>query len=152
VTSDHRVIVVGVDDSRGGEQAVEWALDEASAHGDTVMLVHVWQFPAVAWTKYGGDALPVFGHDEIEKLAADVLARAADNARRRAPSVDIETSLLEGHPGAALVDASGGSRLLVVGSRGQGGFKGMLMGSVSSSCAHHARCPVVIVPPGTARV
>jgi len=141
------VIVVGVDGSTDAERAAGWAVDEAKVHGDTVLLVHVWQYPAIAVAKYAGDPLPIFGHEELQKLGAEVLADARDHARNREPSVGVETRLIEGHPAAALVDASGQARLLVIGSRGLGGFKGMLMGSVSSSCARHARCPVVIVPP-----
>ena len=74
-------------------------------------------------------------------------AKARDHARAREPSVDVETRLVEGHPGAVLVDVSRDARLLVVGSRGRGGFKDLLMGSVSTSCVHHAQCPVVVVPP-----
>jgi nucleotide-binding universal stress UspA family protein len=146
VNSTQAVIAVGVDGSAESERAVEWALDEARTHGDTLLLVHAWQFPAVGVTTYAGDPLPVFGHGDIEKLAAGVLADVAQAARERQAGVSVDTRLVEGHPGAALVDASDGARLLVVGSRGLGGFKGMLMGSVSSACAHHARCPVVIVP------
>jgi len=147
VTADHGVIVVGVDGSSDATRAVGWALDEARRWGDSVLLVYAWQYPAIAVTTYAGDPLPVFGHEEIEKIAAEILAKARDDARAREPSVDVQTRLVEGHPGAVLVDASAGARLLVVGSRGLGGFKGMLMGSVSSSCTHHARCPVVVVPP-----
>jgi len=141
------MIVVGVDGSSDAERAVGWALNEARLCGDTVLLVHAWQYPAIAVTTYAGEPLPVFGHDEIEKVASELLAKARDHASTREPSVDVQTRLVEGHPGAALVDASGDARLLVVGSRGRGGFKGMLMGSVSTSCVHHARCPVVVVPP-----
>ncbi len=143
------VVVVGIDGSNHAERALDWALVEARVHGDKLLLVHAWQFPAVAMTSFAGDPLPVFGHDDLQKLAVEVLTRAAANARRQEPGVDVDTRLIEGHPGAALVEASKGARLLVVGSRGLGGFTGMLMGSVSSSCAHHAHCPVVVVPPGT---
>jgi nucleotide-binding universal stress UspA family protein len=135
-----------VDGSAQAQHATRWALDEARAHGDTVELVHAWQYPSVGMASYGGDRVPIFGRQELEKLAADMLATAAERARKSAPSVDVQTRLVEGHPGAALVKASKGARLLVVGSRGLGGFKGMLMGSISASCAHHAPCPVVIVP------
>ena len=147
MASDRGMIVVGVDGSPDADRAVNWALDEARAHGDTVVLVHVWQYPSVRVTTYGADRLPVFGREELEKLAHELLAEVADDATKRSPGVDVETRLVEGHPGAALVAASGDARLLVVGSRGLGGFAGMLMGSVSTSCAHHASCPVVIVPP-----
>jgi len=141
------VIVVGVDGSSDAARAVGWAVNEARLCGDRVLLVYAWQYPAIALTTYAGDPLPVFGHDEIGRLAAELLAKAQNEARACEPSVDVQTRLVEGHPGEVLVDASADARLLVVGSRGRGGFKGMLMGSVSSSCTHHARCPVVVVPP-----
>lgn len=150
MANEQRTIVVGVDGSTGAGRAVGWALDEARIRGDRVLLVHAWQFPAVGVTTYAGDPLPVFGRDDIEKLAAAVLAEATDAAKAAQPGIDVEARLVEGHPGAVLVEVSADARLLVVGSRGLGGFKGLLMGSVSSSCSHHARCPVVIVPPARA--
>jgi nucleotide-binding universal stress UspA family protein len=146
VTSDG-MIVVGVDGSDDAQRAIAWAVAEARVHGDMVLLVHAWQFPAVALTRYAGDPLPVFGRDDIEHLAKDLLARAAESATKLDPAVKLETRLVQGHPGAVLIDASRGARLLVVGSRGLGGFTGMVMGSVSGSCAHHAHCPVVIMRP-----
>ena len=145
------IIVVGVDGSAGGQRATAWALGEAGVHGDQVLLVHVWQFPAVGFTSVDGNPVPVFEPDAIETAAAELLSNAAGDARRSEPRVDLDTRLIEGHPAAALVEASSAARLLVVGSRGLGGFKGMLIGSVSSACACHARCPVVIVPPGAPR-
>src|SRR5581483_4233263 len=117
---------------------MEWALAEAGAQGDKVRLVHTWQFPAVGLSHFGGEPVPVFGYADIEKLADEVLTQAADFASAHAPDVPIDTLLVEGHPAGALVDAARDARLLVVGSRGLGGITGMLLGSVSSSCAHHA--------------
>lgn len=139
-------IVVGVDGSRQAEAAIDWAVEESRVHGDDVILVHAWQTPGVALTGYAGATLPVFGSDDIRKLAEEVLATCTAGLRRRAPDVRLASRLVEGHPAAALVEASKGARLLVVGTRGLGGFKGMLMGSVSTACAHHAPCPVVVVP------
>ena len=140
-------IVVGVDGSPQAKRAVSWALEEAGAHGDEVLLVHAWEFPAILTISYHGPTLPVFSREEVEKLSQQLLDKAADEARRQAPTLTVSTRLVEGHPGKVLVEAAQGARLLVVGSRGMGGFKGMVMGSVSTSCVHHARCPIVIVPP-----
>jgi nucleotide-binding universal stress UspA family protein len=141
------VIVVGVDGSKHSQRAVEWALDEAGAHGDAVMLVHAWEYPAVLTISYNGPVVPVFTRDDVERLSRDLLEKAADEARKAAPELHISTQLAEGHAARALVEAAQHARLLVVGSRGLGGFKGMVMGSVSTACAHHGHCPVVIVPP-----
>ncbi len=141
-------IVVGVDGSDGADRAIEWAMAEAAIHGSKVVLVHVWRFPDVAVTRYAGDPLPVFGRDDIELRGKQLLAEVARSAAKLDGTVNLETRLVQGHPAAVLVDASRQARLLVVGSRGLGGFTGMLMGSVSAWCAHHAHCPVVIVRPG----
>ena len=140
-------IVVGVDSSAGAQRAVDWALEEAVAHGDSVRLVHVLQYPAVGVGSVAGTAVPVFGHDDLKQLACKMLEVAAARARKCHPGVMVETSVVKGHPGGALIEAAKGARLLAVGTRGRGGFKGMVLGSVSSTCAHHGRCPVVIVPP-----
>jgi nucleotide-binding universal stress UspA family protein len=141
------VIAVGVDGSPQSWSAVSWALEEAVAHGDEVLLVHAWEFPAILTISYGGPTLPVFGRGDVQRLSAQLLEKTADEARREAPALRIRTQLVEGHPASALSEAASGARLLVIGSRGLGGFRGMLMGSVSAACAHHARCPTVIVPP-----
>lgn len=139
-------IVVGVDGSPQAERAVDWALEESRVHGDDLVLVHVWQFPPVGLTHYADEVRSISGFEELRSLADDMMARLAAEADRRAPGVRVSSLVVEGHPAAALVEAATGARLLVVGSRGLGGFKGMLMGSVSTACAQHARCPVVIVP------
>lgn len=147
MANDESVIVVGVDGSSGSDRAIDWALAEAGVHGDQVVLVHSWEFPSFGVTNFAGDPLPVFGHDDIQRLASEVLEAAERNARATTPEVHVSGHLVEGHAASTLIDASAGARLLVVGSRGLGGFKGMLMGSVSSACVHHARCPVVVIPP-----
>lgn len=139
-------IVVGVDGSTQAERAVDWALEESRARGDDVLLVHAWQFPGVALTGYAGATLPVFAPEDLKKLAEELLAQITRGVRTRAPDVPVDSRLVQGHPAAALIEAAHDARLLVLGTRGLGGFKGMLMGSVSTACAHHARCPVVIVP------
>lgn len=139
-------IVVGVDGSPQSETAIDWALEESRVHGDDVILVHAWRYPSLALTGYAGQTLPVFGAEDIKKLADEFLGTCTKGVRTRAPDVHLDARVVEGHPAAALVEASEGARLLVVGTRGLGGFKGLLMGSVSTACAHHARCPVVIVP------
>jgi nucleotide-binding universal stress UspA family protein len=139
-------IVVGVDESSHAERATDWALEEARCHIYKVLLVDAWQYPSLGVASFAGDPLPVFGRDELQKLAAEVLSHAATRARERDPTVELETRLVEGHPGASPLEASDRARLLVVGSRGLGGFWGALLGSVSSACAHRARSPVVVVP------
>jgi nucleotide-binding universal stress UspA family protein len=145
VEYDHGVIVVGVDGSAAAERAIEWALEEARVYGDEVLLVHAWQYPVVAMTAFHSQAWPALEHGEVEGVARHALDAVTETARKRAPEVRVDSRLVEGHPGEVLVDASGAARLLVVGSRGLGGFAGMLLGSVSSSCVHHGRCPVVVV-------
>jgi nucleotide-binding universal stress UspA family protein len=138
-------IVVGIDGSAQAERAVDWALEECRVHGEELVLVHVWQFPPVGLIPSPGDT-PPDSFQDFTDLAGELLARVTDDVKRRASDVAVTSRVVEGHPAAALVDASSGARLLVLGSRGLGGFKGMLMGSVSTACAQHARCPVVIVP------
>lgn len=75
-----------------------------------------------------------------------MLEKAVDDALGVTPGVEVEQSVLEGTPAQVLVEAAQGADLLVVGTRGHGGFTGLLLGSVSQQAAHHAPCPVVIVP------
>jgi nucleotide-binding universal stress UspA family protein len=141
-------IVVGVDGSAESIDALRWAIAEARLRKTDVRAVHVWQFPPLLST---GDPF-VLGSgldpaliepSELRKLAESRLADAVVAAG--ADVAAVEQVLVEGHPAEGLVEAAEGEELLVVGSRGHGGVAGMLLGSVGQECAHHARCPVVIV-------
>ena len=138
-------IVVGMDGSASAEQALTWAIGEAKLRRACVQLVYAWQFPGVALTHVGKTKVPVVAADDLEKAAEEFMHETLDAARQRDPSVEIEGCVQRGHPADALVRAGEGADLLVVGSRGQGGFVGMLLGSVSSHVVQHAPCPVVVV-------
>ena len=82
---------------------------------------------------------------EGQRRAERVLREAVERVRSDHPSVAVETTVIEGPPARVLVDMSADADLLVVGSRGLGGFSGLLLGSVSQQCVHHAHCPVTVV-------
>lgn len=140
-----RRIVVGVDGSEGSRHALRWAAAEARAHDAELEAVVSWQYPALT-------TMPAFGvlppaeemHDEARKglqevLDAEGLGAGSDLVAR--------ATVVQGPPGATLLEVAEGADLLVVGTRGRGGFTGLLLGSVSQQCVTHAPCPVVVVPP-----
>ena len=131
------VVVVGVDGSSSGEHAVDWAAAYATATGASVRLVSAWE-----WPTFEGAPI-VLGDYDPRKAAGDVLRHAA--ARIGLPADRVATSVVRGSPAKVLLDAASDADLLVVGSRGLGGFSGLVLGSVGSYCAHHAPCPVVVV-------
>ena len=135
-----KTIVVGVDGSECADKALTWAVGEARLRGDRVRAVHAWEYP-VNGAVYGMMA-PQLGRDERRDAAKATLEKAVEPLRN---GVAIEQVLVEGSAAKALMRASEDADLLVVGSRGLGGFKRLLLGSVSTQCAHHSRCPVVIV-------
>lgn len=135
-----RRVVVGVDGSPAGMDALDWAAGESLVRGVALEVVHAGFAREVA----------------LEALAPGLLAsersvldEAVARARGLAPGVAVSGRLCEPPAGAALVAASEGAELLVVGSRGLSRLDEITLGSVSSECAHHAHCPVVIVRPGT---
>jgi nucleotide-binding universal stress UspA family protein len=136
-----RRILVGVDGSEGSRQALAWAIGHAAAFDAFVQPVIVWQ----RTFDYGSDhywpADEAIAEDARKRLTA-AIAEVADPD----PAVTIDPLVLEGDPGKTLCAQSAAADLLVVGSRGLGGFAGLVLGSVSTKCAHHGRCPVVIVP------
>lgn len=138
-------IVVGVDGSAASDAALRWALEEAALRHATIVVVHTWTFPYVADLAYLANH--VVDHAELAVEAKQQLADALIRTGAAATGVDIEEVVSEGSPAAVLVETSEGAAMLVLGSRGLGGFGGLLLGSVSQQCAHHATCPVVIVPP-----
>ena len=140
-------IVVGVDNSAGARRALEWALDEAVLRDATVVAVHAWQLPYVVSTPLGVVSVPV---DEDATAEAEAeLAAVIDAVAATHPETTVERQVVLGSPAAALIEEGADAALIVVGSRGRGGFAGLLLGSVSHQLAHHAPCPVVIVPSST---
>ena len=139
-------MVVGVDGSAMATLAVRWAAREAKLRAAKLELIFVWEVPIGALGYgYGFAGIPDDLLKGLEKNAEEVLATAAEAAREEAPDVELETRAVEGQAADVLMAASGDADLLVVGSRGMGGFRELLLGSVSQQCAHHAICPVVIV-------
>jgi nucleotide-binding universal stress UspA family protein len=140
------VVVVGVDPSAGAQEALRFALGEAQLRHATLRVVHAWQLAYIGVTDFGG-GVPALGEDiqELRDAAEATLDATLREAIPDTRGVDVERRVVEGAPAAVLVEESRASDLLVVGSRGHGGFAQLLLGSVSQQCAHHAECPVVVV-------
>ena len=141
-TSASASIVVGVDGSDHAERALAWAIDEAKLRTAKLRVVTAWHLPALV---YGGPGFVVSPSpdDSFRTAAQDVAEAAAEKAR--GAGVDAETSVQQGQAADVLIETAANAALLIVGSRGHGGFVGLLLGSVSSQCAQHAPSPLVIV-------
>ncbi|GAA2933022.1 universal stress protein [Streptomyces mexicanus] len=134
-------VVVGVDGSSPSLTAVDWAVDEAARRGLPLRLVY-----ASLWERYEG-ALPSTGKDRPSEqvMAENVIGTATERARQRNPDVKVSANVLPEDAVSALLDAGDSAFALVLGSRGRGELKELLLGSVSLSVAARARCPVVVV-------
>lgn len=132
-------IVVGVDGSEPSKAALRWAARQAALTGGVVEAVTAWQYPQ--W--YGPG--PMAADFDFADNASRVLTRAIDEALGPDRPAGIRPRVVCGHPAGVLLDAGRGAELLVVGSRGHGGFTGALLGSVSQHLVQHATCPVVVV-------
>jgi nucleotide-binding universal stress UspA family protein len=140
-------IVVGVDGSACARQALAWAIEEAKLRGDEVVAVHACPYPLLAPTMEG--IAPVLPGPDYDRDAQRLLEREIEAVRGEPNGVKVTPRVSELSPAPALVRASDGADLLVLGSRGLGGFTGMVLGSVGQQCAQHAKCPVVIIHDGT---
>ena len=142
----HR-IVVGIDGSELSQFALRWAIDEAHHHGSSVEAVHAWHDVYVGGGIPYGAALmdPKIYIDKAEALL-DAVVDAADESGLATP---VRRTVVQDTPAHALLEAGKGADLIVVGSRGRGGFAGLLLGSVSQQVVHHASCPVVVIPSAT---
>jgi nucleotide-binding universal stress UspA family protein len=136
-------IVVGVDTSRTADAALEFAFRTAQRRGVGITAVHTWEPAYIDATVIGAPAISMFEDigDEEVRAVGGVLARW----RGEFPDVDVRQRVVAGRPAPELIDCSRGAELLVVGSRGRGGFVGLLLGSVSHAVLHHAQCPVAVV-------
>ena len=140
------MIVVGVDGSEGSAHALRWALEEAKLRKTGVLAVHAWTMPAPPGTIgfYAASLQdPEAFRAEVEKAIESFVAEVLPERN----GVPLELRVVQGSAVEELVAASRDAEMLVVGSRGHGGFASLLLGSVSQQCAHHASCPVTIVRP-----
>jgi nucleotide-binding universal stress UspA family protein len=138
-------IVVGIDGSQGARRALEWAVAEAKLRDAHVVVIHAWLEPAavaVGSVVTAGGVEPEVFEDAAWRIVTDLLAEVDTTGLPQG----IETHVVAGGPARALLDAAKDADLIVVGSRGLGGFSGLLLGSVSQQVAHHATSPVVIIP------
>lgn len=127
-------IVVGVDGSAGGIRAAEWAAAEATRCGGTLE-VHTAYRPGYVFAT----------EEDVREDMQQVVDEAAAAAEAAAPGVSVSRTTHEATPARSLIEASRDADMLVVGSRGRGGFAGLLLGSVSQQCSLHAHCTTVIV-------
>ncbi len=133
----HR-IVVGVDGSTSSKAALAWALGQAELTSSVVDAVIAWEYPALS-----GQRFPV--SVDLEDLATRRITEAIAEVAGSSPPAGLRHYVVEGNAAQALLDASAGADLLVVGNRGHGGFVEALLGSISQHCVHYASCPVVVV-------
>ncbi|NLE10654.1 MAG: universal stress protein [Actinobacteria bacterium] len=136
------VIVVGVDGSEGAAIALDFAIREAALRGSTLRLVSAWEIPAsVLASVVAGKEF----YEEFRETAIRVAEEAAAIVVERAPAVEHEEIVVEGHAGKVLVENALDAELLVVGRRGHGTIREMLLGSISRHVVANAKVPLVIV-------
>jgi nucleotide-binding universal stress UspA family protein len=143
-TGDASRIVVGVDGSPASRAALRWAVRQAELTGATVHAVTAWQYP-VATGGYGWAPVAVLDDTSLQEASEKVLADEVGEVVGGRSDLRVRPESIEGNPAQVLLEASAGADLLVVGSRGHGGFASALLGSVSQHCVHHAKCPVVVI-------
>ncbi|CAG4926026.1 universal stress protein [Acidithrix sp. C25] len=132
-------VVVGVDGSPSSKAALEFAAEEAKLRHAVLEIVHIWGLPTMA---YGGYVSQL---DDFEKDGVKFLDEITTKAKESYPDITIESTIRQGPPAVALIERGNNADLVVVGSRGHGGFTGLMLGSVSQQLAHHANFPLVIV-------
>ncbi len=138
-------IVAGIDGSESSISALRWAIQQATLTGASVDAVIAWRYPDLAASGYGMASVPIESPDDFREGAGKIVTDAISSTLDPASDVPVHARVAQGHAAQVLLDASAGADLLVVGSRGHGGFAEALLGSVSQHCVQHAACPVVVV-------
>jgi nucleotide-binding universal stress UspA family protein len=139
-------IIVGVDGSAQSQRALEWAIKEAGIRSAPLTVLAVHQVAGNHWTGnpevYPADQPET---DKMRQAAQDAAQKAVDAAGAPGPA-SVTVRAVSGIAAQELISASKDSDLVVVGSRGGGGFARLMLGSVSSQVVNHATCPVVVIP------
>lgn len=143
MAEQERRIVVGIDGSPSSKAALRWAIRQARLAGCAVDAVTAWHYP----TGYGWGPI-ADGAVDFEADAKKTLADALNEVSGLEPEVPVRPLVTEGHAAEVLLAAAKGADMLVVGSRGHGGFSSALLGSVSLYCVLHAHCPVLVLRDG----
>jgi nucleotide-binding universal stress UspA family protein len=137
-------VLLGADGSPANEGAVGFAFEEAALRRVPLVAVHAWTRPMSA--RPGGMSPLAYDVPTVEDEETRVLAEALAGWAGKYPDVVVRRKLVRRAPRRALIEASRRAQLLVVGTRGRGGFTGLLLGSTSQALLHHAACPVAVVP------
>lgn len=140
-------IVVGVDGSEASKAALEWALDEAHQHNLAVDVIHVYSTASVYFSELSAYAdvgnLAARMREDAETLVGNLVAEA----QQEHPGLDLTPVAIDASsPARVLLARAEQARMLVIGTRGHGGFTGLVLGSVSHQCVTHPPCPVTVVP------
>jgi nucleotide-binding universal stress UspA family protein len=135
-------VVVGIDGSEHAQRALRWAVEEARLRGVTLTVVHVAPVPFDL-------SAPILAHqpteDELRSLGRELIDETLQDLD--VVDLDVERVALIGNAASQLCEAARGADLLVIGSRGLGGFRGLLVGSVTQQVVAHAPCPILVVVP-----
>jgi nucleotide-binding universal stress UspA family protein len=163
---NHRpVVAVAIDASEGSSKALAWAAAEARLRGAVLRVIHAWTLPRLSRADYleasteEGSGLSAWDEEAYDEYRAQVMSMADDEPGEAedvvasqiaavlgpSPDIPLERYVKEGRAAQVILEAAEDADLLVVGSRGRGGFTGLLLGSVSSQVTHHAHCPVTVV-------
>jgi nucleotide-binding universal stress UspA family protein len=138
-----KTIVVGVDGSPGSRKALTWAAAEANHHTADLVVLNVWEhtlMPPAGSVSVSEHYVP-----EQSQRTADELVQVIKEELGEQPPVPVQPRVKQGRPAKVLIDESANADLLVVGNRGHGGFRGLVLGSVSQHVAAYAKCPVTVV-------
>jgi len=138
-------IVVGIDGSHTSQQALRWAVEEARVRQATVEVVHAWHLAYVGGYPYTAGSFDPAPFEDAGRQALDEAIAGVDTTGLPGP---LHPVLHMGDAAGGILETAEGADLVVVGSRGLGGFTGLLLGSVGHQVANHAPCPVVVIPPG----
>jgi nucleotide-binding universal stress UspA family protein len=138
---NRHTVLVGVDGSPASITALRWAAREAAVRDAPLRVVHAWMpLPTMYPGFYSG-----LDGQVMEKAARAILDDSIDQGGTAATGVDVEARLIVGGTAHSLITAAADAQLLVLGARGHGGFAGLLLGSTTHQCVHHAPCPVAVI-------
>lgn len=148
-TSPRGTIVVGVDGSAASERALDWAADQAGLFGCDLRIVGAWNPPILPADSIASDIVVLHqGLDSYADQARAAVDGSLSRCQKAHPELPVRTEVVQGDPTVVLTKIANGlrARMLVLGTRGRGGFRALLLGSVADKTLHHALTPVVVVP------